>query len=217
MYYNYKGTHSIILLALCDANYEFKYAEIGTNGRASDGAVWEVSPLRRLIEQGSIGIPGATTLPGTDKVVPYVILADDAFPLSKYLLKPYRFRTQNQLERIFSYRLSRARRTIENAFGILVSKFRVFLAPINLEPQKVEKIVLAALVLNNMMRRLNPQDFPLQNSDGVQIADSWQQAGGLMPLQHLGRNVPNDAKQIRQIFANYFNGEGAVPWQNTSI
>lgn len=33
LYYNYKGFHSIILLALVDADYKFLYVDIGANGR----------------------------------------------------------------------------------------------------------------------------------------------------------------------------------------
>jgi hypothetical protein len=33
MYFNYKGFHSIIMLALVDADYKFMYVDIGANGR----------------------------------------------------------------------------------------------------------------------------------------------------------------------------------------
>jgi hypothetical protein len=33
MYYNYKGFHSIIMLALVDADYKFLFVDIGANGR----------------------------------------------------------------------------------------------------------------------------------------------------------------------------------------
>nr|CAI5843406.1 unnamed protein product [Callosobruchus analis] len=39
-YFNYKGTYSLILFACVDANYCFRYFDIGTNGRANDAAVF---------------------------------------------------------------------------------------------------------------------------------------------------------------------------------
>lgn len=36
-FYNYKGFHSMVLMAIVNANYEFIIAEFGTNGRISDG------------------------------------------------------------------------------------------------------------------------------------------------------------------------------------
>ena len=57
--------------------------------------------------------------------VPFVIVGDDIFPLKPWLMKPYPGKNLDQYQRIYNYRLSRVRRTIENAFGILVAKWRI--------------------------------------------------------------------------------------------
>jgi hypothetical protein len=38
-YWNYKGSNSLVLMAVVNANYEFLYCDIGTNGCISDGGV----------------------------------------------------------------------------------------------------------------------------------------------------------------------------------
>lgn len=53
-YYNYKGAHSIVLLALVDDDYCFSYVDIGTNGRASDGGVFERSGLGQALERNTL-------------------------------------------------------------------------------------------------------------------------------------------------------------------
>jgi DDE superfamily endonuclease len=58
----------------------------------------------------------------------------------------------NQTKRIFNYRLSRACRIAENAFGILASCFRVFRTTIILGTAKAEKVVLSPTALHNFMR-----------------------------------------------------------------
>ena len=80
-------------------------------------------------------------LPGRENPLPYVIVGDEAFPLKTYLLKPYPSRQLDLSKRIFNYRLSRARRVVENVFGILASRFRVFKSTIDMEPEKAQKIV----------------------------------------------------------------------------
>lgn len=111
-YFNYKKDHSIILLALVDHDYCFTYVDVGAKGRSSDGGVFGNSSLFEALEKKLLNIPKDA-----------VILGDDAFPLKTYLLEPYSRRNLTKEEKVFNYRLSRARRISEYAFGILVSKF----------------------------------------------------------------------------------------------
>ena len=78
--------------------------------------------------------PMDKALPSRNTLIPHVILGDDAFPLKSYLMKPYKKKTQLTKEKIFNYRQSRGRLVVDNAFGILTSRFRILLNRINLSP-----------------------------------------------------------------------------------
>lgn len=145
-YYNYKGTHSIVLLALVDATYKFLYVDVGVNGRISDGGVYRESSLKKAIDTNILDFPEDKKLRGMKLALPYVFVGEDAFPLSRRLMKPYGDRGLTKEKRIFNYRASRARRVVENAFGILANRFRVLLTTMNLSPDKVEIITLAAVI-----------------------------------------------------------------------
>lgn len=121
-YFNYKRFFSIVLLAVVDANYRFLYVDVGKNGRCSDGGVFADSDLRKALDDGTARLPKDDHFPKDDKSMPFCMVGDDAFPLRKYLMKPFPQRKLTDDERIFNYRLSRARRVVENAFGILAHR-----------------------------------------------------------------------------------------------
>ena len=85
--YNCKHSLSIVLLAFAGPNYECLYADIGTDGRLSDGGVWSKVRLLEAIEEKKLLVPDSKCLPfGKDKV-PHVTVADEALPLKNYLIK----------------------------------------------------------------------------------------------------------------------------------
>ncbi|XP_018364060.1 PREDICTED: uncharacterized protein LOC108761821 [Trachymyrmex cornetzi] len=88
-YYNYKSFFSIVLLALCDANHKFTWVDIGQFGSISDGGVWRNSELAADLASGDADLPLPIPLPGRDVPFPHVIVADEAFPLNTYLMRPY--------------------------------------------------------------------------------------------------------------------------------
>lgn len=121
-YFNYKGFHSIVMMALVDAHHRFLYVDVGANGAVSDGGLFQETDLRESLEQNTIGLPPQEPLPGGTADIPYYIVGDDAFPLKEWLMKPYPKRSLTREQRIFNYRLSRARLAVENAFGILAHR-----------------------------------------------------------------------------------------------
>ncbi|KAF8778537.1 Protein ANTAGONIST OF LIKE HETEROCHROMATIN like protein [Argiope bruennichi] len=129
---------------------------VGTNGRISDGGVWGKCKLKSALDKNALNIPVANTLPLTKTKVPYVIVADDAFPLSFNLMKPYPGRGLN-------------------------------------EDIDVELI----------------ENKEIQRGDWRHYASE-----AFVPLLKINGNPGQIAKDIRQKFCTYFNGVGAVKWQN---
>lgn len=116
-------------------------------------------------------MPPPKPLPRTNMITPYLFLGDEAFPLLENLMKPYP-RQQAAADKsmaIFNYRLSRSRRVVENAFGLLSQKFRIFHTPIHLKVKTCENLVSSACIIHNMMI-----DEGSVSDDDEDFACAWQ-------------------------------------------
>ena len=94
-------------------------------------------------------------LPNSSFTAPYILVGDDAFPLKSYLLKPYSGKLLQDNQNIFNYRLSRARRCIENGFGVSAAQWQIFYSPISFEVETAQFIVQAAVVLHNYLQSIS--------------------------------------------------------------
>ena len=55
LYHNYRGLFSIVLMTLVDAEYGFRWVDIGTEGSCSDARIFNDSALKDKVEDGSTG------------------------------------------------------------------------------------------------------------------------------------------------------------------
>ena len=79
-------THSIMLMIVAGANYEVIWADVGLNGRVSDGGVFRRSKLGQRLEEGKFT---PEPLPNITSPGPYVFIGDDAFALHANFMKQY--------------------------------------------------------------------------------------------------------------------------------
>ena len=229
-YYNYLGYHSLVLFALVDAKYKFLYYEVGAPGRVGDATIWNNSPFKAALESHSLPVPDPRTTPNSNTPIPSLIVADSAFALSAKLMKPYSDRGSTREQRVFNYRLSRARRIVENAFGILAARFGVYQRAMLCQPSTVKKIILATLTLHNFLRVCKDQQYAGNRAVDAEVGENhelvlgdWRNNAnalldGLQPtvggIHGNRRAEATTGAEVRNTLCHYFSAEGAVPWQN---
>lgn len=114
VFFCYKKTFNVVILCLIDANFKFIYSS--RCGRNSEGSIFKHSNFGKKLLGNEFGFPPSKALPGSNQVLPHVIIGDEAFPLCTNLMRPYsREAAQGDEEKkVFNYRLSRARNVSEN-------------------------------------------------------------------------------------------------------
>lgn len=214
-----------MLLGICDAQYMFTFVDIGAYGRCSDGGIFRDSTMGLKFASKEMNVPAPEPLSPGGPPLPYVLVGDEAFQLTDYLLRPYPGKGGLNDERnIYNYRLSRARRTIENTFGILVSQWRILKQPLNCSMEKTISIVKAIICLHNWIRRMDIEENEYvtptlidQENDDDFIPGSWRNYmdnSAFVNITHCGsNNSSRQAMQIREEFCKYLNSEGAIPSQ----
>ena len=212
-YYNYKKFFSIVLMAAVDFNYEFMWVEVGSEGSASDSTIWRQSSLLRALNDPAnpLQLPPAAHVAGLTRPLRPFFVADDAFALTPSLMKPFGQTNMTVRQRIFNYRISRARMVVENAFGILSTRFRIFRREIEMRPRNAEIVVLASCVLHNFLRRSCGENYmpraaiDHEDQEYERIAGQWREEEPLVSTaDQRAYNATKHAKEIREDLANFF-------------
>lgn len=139
--------------------------------------------------------------------LPYVVVGDGAFPLQKHLMRPYPGRSGPDPQKVFNYRLSRAKRTVENAFGILAARLRVFHTKLAVKPEAANDIVKAACIMHNFLQtKATTAQIKqlLEDNAGDEVE-------GLRDITAMGNHACASAIDIRQRFTDLFVNFAPVP------
>ncbi|KAK9746424.1 DDE superfamily endonuclease [Popillia japonica] len=164
----------------------------------------------------NFNIPPAKFLPDTHVLQPHVILGDEAFSLTTSMMKPY---PQNQTihdktKAVYNYRHCRARRTSENAFGILCQYFRVFYTPTAIAPGAADNLIVTACILHYMLRN-SKISYP---NEHLRSSPELPKSNMTSLNTSSDRKPTLEAIRVRDTFKTYFNStHGSVHWQESIV
>ncbi|XP_018300265.1 putative nuclease HARBI1 isoform X1 [Mycetomoellerius zeteki] len=88
-FFNYKKSFSIVLMAICDAYYRFTFVDIGAAGSNHDSVIFKECAFGKALQDRTLKIPEPCNLPESNIKFNYFIVADQAFPLDKHIMRPY--------------------------------------------------------------------------------------------------------------------------------
>ncbi|OXA45061.1 putative nuclease HARBI1 [Folsomia candida] len=226
------GYHNIVLMGLAAADYRFLFIDVGGYGSESDSQVFRSCELGRALYGELLDLPDDTTVFG--KNMPYFFVADDAFPLVRRIMKPFcpsrkGVRLTDE-QRIFNYRLSRARRCIENSFGILCARWACLARTLFMKPERAQVIVAACCTLHNFLIKkctdiYSPPGFAdYVDIDGIVVEGSWRirvpdnsmfNTSITQQIQNPNVSVGNEIRNHLSAFVNSI--QGSLDWQRSSV
>lgn len=191
-----------MLLAVSDAKYNFTAIDVGAYGREGDSTIFKNSNLYKRLKADQICLPKDKPLTPSGAPVPFVLLGDEAFGLSKRVMRPYAQKNLNKGRRVYNYRHCRARRTVECAFGILSNKWRILHSCILVREEFATAVVQCCCLLHNFVKKRDGFIFDDTLTCEMDDVEDVTSVGG-----------KSNGITVRDLFCEYFNGPGAVSWQ----
>ncbi|KAJ8876571.1 hypothetical protein PR048_021016 [Dryococelus australis] len=175
---------------------------VGAYGKESDSQVFQQSAFGKKIRQNNFNVPPPTVVEN-DRLLPHMLVGDEAFALSQTMMKPYSHKTAttDECKHIFSYRLYRTRRTSKNAFGILGQVFIIFYKPIAIDMATVDYLIMCYYILHNMVREEYCCEQETQDTRDKRFQHPQE---NLIPQRAThARHTVNVGERVRKQFTEY--------------
>ncbi|XP_053957681.1 putative nuclease HARBI1 [Anastrepha ludens] len=149
LYLNRKGVFSINALIACDHDMNIRFVDARFPGSTHDSFVWNNSSLKSYLEN--------MHQTGDHKSI---YLGDSGFPLSPYLLTPFRQAESGTRESSFNEKHAKAINVVERAIGVLKCRFRCLLSDrkMRYDPAKVTSIINICSALHNVCKKFRISD-----------------------------------------------------------
>lgn len=127
--------------------------------------------------------------------------------------RPYPGKHLSHQQRVYNYRLSRARRYIECSFGIMTNKWRIFHRPLNVGLDFSEEIIKTCCILHNFVRSRKIQTTRAETNIPSNSATVNNENIDIQEIIRLSTGFAE-----RNKFANYFvSSLGSLTWQSDKI
>ena len=184
----------MVFLTICDVHYNFIAIDIGEYRSNNDCGVLLNSRMGRKFEQSRFNIPPPEALHVLDGAVPFFLVGDELFRPKEWRMRSFAGKQLiNEMRKAFNYKLSGARAIIENTFGILVLRWRIFQKPMEEKPELIEKNVLAAMGLHNYLKQTNDAHYTPAG-----FADSEDKSAAIIEAQWR-RLIDSNLQSVRPI------------------
>ena len=160
---------------MCDAKYCFTYVDFGQHRSTNDSSVLRSFVSYKAFEESNFHI---SPFGETEKSWPYYLLRDAIFPLKLWLIRPYQ-ESLDDPKKIFNNCLSKVIRTIENAYGFLVERWRISERPTGASIETVQSIIGAFVCPHSYLQATqtssySPHDFiDIEGFDGTIKEGFW--------------------------------------------
>lgn len=136
-----KKFHAIALQGVCSSDKKFIDIDMGSVVSVHDARVFRNSDLKKTIKDEQNAM-----FPDDGHM-----LGDSAYPCLPYLMKPFKYHGHlSTAEKKFNKKLSSSRVVIEQAFGLLISRFRRLKFIYMRRTDLIPIIIAAACILHNI-------------------------------------------------------------------